>query len=120
MIHLNKQRLHRIIKESVNKVLNEGVYGYPDDIDMIILCAKNDRDCYDLYENLFRMVAKKYARGVELDVDFLANSSLMKKYQQFCFRKFKNEQGIITKSSPYNFRRYMAERMIEDIKLQQS
>ena len=61
------------------------------------------------------MLKKKHDKGVELSVDVLTNSSVMKKYQQFVFRKFRNEQPMITKETPYLFRKYIAEEMIERI-----
>lgn len=114
-IRLTENELKTMISESVKKVLKEGIYDYPDGIDHLILMAENDRECYDIFWNIVQMLKKKYDKGVELSVDLLTNSSIMKKYQQFVFRKYKNEQPMISKETPYLFRKYMAERMIDRI-----
>ena len=114
-IRLTENELRRMISESVKRVLNEGIYDYPDGIDHLILMAENDRECYDIFWNIVQMLKKKYDKGVELSVDLLTNSSIMKKYQQFVFRKYKSEQPMLSKETPYLFRKYMAERMIDRI-----
>jgi len=114
-ITLTESSLKRIISETVKRVLNEGIYDYPDGIDHLILLAENDRECYDIFWNIVQMLKKKYDKGVELSVDLLTNSSIMKKYQQFVFRKYKSEQPLLSKETPYLFRKYMAERMIDRI-----
>ena len=115
-IRLKENQLKQIIAESVRKVLNEGMYGYPDDCDQIILAYENDRECMSIYEDIMRMLLKKHKRGVELSFDALVNSSVMKKFQQFVFRKFKKYQDGMTSGTPYSFREYVANRMIEDIR----
>lgn len=114
-IRLTENELKTMISESVKKVLKEGIYDYPDGIDHLILMAENDRECYDIFWNIVQMLKKKYDKGVELSVDLLTNSSIMKKYQQFVFRKYKSEQPMLSKETPYLFRKYMAERMIDRI-----
>ena len=115
-IRLKENQLKQIIAESVRKVLNEGMYGYPDDCDQIILSYEHDRECMSIYEDIMRMLLKKHKRGVELSFDTLVNSSVMKKFQQFVFRKFKKYQDGMTSGTPYSFREYVANRMIEDIR----
>lgn len=114
-IRLTETDLKRMIAESVRNALNEGIYDYPDGIDHLIFLSENDRECYDLFWQIVQMLKKKHDKGVELSVDVLTNSSVMKKYQQFVFRKFRNEQPMITKETPYLFRKYIAEEMIERI-----
>lgn len=114
-IRLTESSLKRIISETVKRVLNEGIYDYPDGIDHLILLAENDRECYDIFWNIVQMLKKKYNKGVDLSIEVLANSSIMKKYQQFVFRKFRNEQPMLSKDTPRLFREYMAQRMIERI-----
>ena len=114
-IRLTESELRHMIAESVKRVLNEGIYDYPDGIDHLILLSENDRECYDIFWEIVKMLRKKFDKGLELSVEKLTNSSIMKKYQQFCFRKFKNEQGVISKDAPYQFRRYMSERIIDRI-----
>ncbi len=114
-IRLTENELRRMISESVKRILNEGIYDYPDGIDHLILLAENDRECYDIFWNIVQMLKKKYDKGAELSVDLLVNSSIMKKYQQFVFRKYKSEQPMLSKETPYLFRKYMAERMIDRI-----
>jgi len=114
-IRLTENELKTMISESVKKVLKEGIYDYPDGIDHLILLAENDRECYDIFWNIVQMLKKKYDKGVELSVDLLTNSSIMKKYQQFVFRKYKSEQPMLSEETPYLFRKYMAERMIDRI-----
>ena len=114
-IRLRESELRTIISESVKRILNEGIYDYPDGIDHLILLAENDRECYDIFWNIVQMLKKKYDKGAELSVDLLVNSSIMKKYQQFVFRKYKSEQPMLSKETPYLFRKYMAERMIDRI-----
>lgn len=113
---INEKRLNNIIAESIKSVLNEGAYGYPDTVDSILVCSENDRECYDIYAEIVRMLVKKHKNGVKLSREQLANSSVMKKYQQFCFRKFKSEQeDLDSRISPSAFRNYVANRMIDDI-----
>ena len=114
-IRLTENELRRMISESLKSVLNEGIYDYPDGIDHLILMAENDKECYDIFWNIVQMLKKKYDKGIELSVNLLTNSSIMKKYQQFVFRKYKSEQPMLGKETPYLFRKYMAERMIERI-----
>jgi hypothetical protein len=115
IIRLRESELRQMICESVKRVLNEGIYDYPDGIDHLILMAENDRECYDIFWNIVQMLKKKYDKGVDLSVDLLTNSSVMKKYQQFVFRKYKGEQPTLSKETPYLFRKYMAERIIDRI-----
>lgn len=110
-----KRRIRRIVSECTKKTLNEGIYDYPDGIDHLILLSENDRECHDIYWSIIQMLLKKVKKGVDLSVDILANSSIMKKYQQFVFRKFKNEQPNFDRNAPRAFREYIAERMIERI-----
>ena len=114
-IKLRESELKRIITESVKMVLSEGIYGYPDDCDQIILAYENDRECMRYFEDIARMLDKKYKRGVQLDVDLLVNSSVLKKFQQFVFKKFKQWQENVTRETPYNFRAYVANRLIEKV-----
>lgn len=114
-IKLRESELKRIITESVKMVLREGMYGYPDDCDQIILAYENDRECMRYFEDIARMLDKKYKRGVQLDVDLLVNSSVLKKFQQFVFKKFKQWQENMTRETPYNFRAYVANRLIEKV-----
>lgn len=118
IIRLTESDLHRIVKESVKKVINEGVYGYPDGIDGIILMVENDEEFYKIWNAIGNALTKKAAKGVELDVDKLANSSTFKKFQQMAFRKYYDErsEGFDKMTSPGIFRRYMAERMIDDVR----
>lgn len=110
-----EKTLKEFIDKSVRKALNEGIYNYPDGIDHLILLSENDKDCYDIFWNIVSVLKKKFDKGVELSIDKLVNSSIMKKYQQYCFRKFKHEQDVIGKDAPYQFRRYMSERIIDRI-----
>lgn len=113
------QKLRNIIKESVKRYLNEGVYDYPDYADIIILDAENDSELYNkFYWPMVLMLVKKIKKGVNLDKSVLADSSMLKKYQQLAFRKYRQEQmedGVYdAKISPKVFRDHVAERMIED------
>ena len=44
-IRLRESELRTIISESVKRILNEGIYDYPDGIDHLILLAENDLEC---------------------------------------------------------------------------
>lgn len=113
---INETRLNSIISETIKSVLNEGAYGYPDTVDGILLCSENDRECHNIYEEIVRMLVKKHKKGVKLSREHLANSNVMKKYQKFCFRKYKSEQeDLDSRLSPSTFRNYVANRMIDDI-----
>jgi len=116
---LNEAQLTKLVSNIATecvKRLNEGIYDYPDTIDQIILCAENDRECYDISWQLVQSLMKKVRKGVELSADQLSNSSWMKKFQQFCFRKFKQYQEDYDKAtSPKLFRDWWAEKMIEDV-----
>ena len=113
LIRLTESDLHKIVKKSVNKLINEGMYGYPDEIDQIILCAENDREWMAIYDNIARALLKKKNRGIDLSFDVLVNSSVFKKLQQLAFRKFKQYQDTpMSRTAPYEFRKYMANRML--------
>ena len=114
-IKLRESELKRIITESVKMVLREGMYGYPDDCDQIILAYENDRECMRYFEDIARIKKKKNKRGIQLDIDLLVNSSVLKKFQQFVFKKFKQWQENVTRETPYNFRAYVANRLIEKV-----
>ena len=120
--HFNERPDDNIVSEavtkSIRKVLREGIYDYPDGIDHIILLSENDRELYKWYEQMYNMLLKKALKGTELSVDILANSSMMKKYQQACFRKYKSEQaaeGMMNPDAPYQFRKYVSEKLITDV-----
>lgn len=118
---ISEKDLMNIISESIKEVWpgdeddEKGMYGYPKDIDALVLLTTNDKECMKRYDNIARAVKKKQDKGIELSVDILANSSVMKKLQQLAFRKFRSEQEGILPTTPYNFRRFMSERMIDDI-----
>lgn len=114
-IKLRESELKRIITESVKMILREGLYGYPDDCDQMILAFENDRECMRYFEDIARMLDKKYKRDIQLDIDLLVNSSVLKKFQQFVFKKFKQWQENMTRETPYNFRAYVANRLIEKV-----
>lgn len=115
-IRLSESQLRNVIAESVKSILNEGIYDYPDGIDHLIFLSENDSECYDILMDIVRMVKKKYDRGVEISSEVLADSSVMKKYQQFAFRKFRHEQPDISRLSPRMFREYVSENIVERIK----
>jgi hypothetical protein len=116
LIRLTEHDLHNVITECVQKVLNEGLFGYPDECDQIILSYQHDRESMDAYEAIVRQLLKKKNRGIELDFNVLVNSSVMKHFQQFVFSKFKQYQDTpITRNTPYIFREYVAKRMIEQV-----
>ena len=94
-IRLTESSLKRIISETVKRILNEGIYDYPDGIDHLILLAESDRECCDIFWDIVQMLKKKYNKGVDLSLEVLTNSSIMKQYQQFVFRKFRNEQPML-------------------------
>ena len=115
-IRLTESELRNLISESVVKILNEGMYGFPDDCDQIILAYQHDRECMNLYENIIRMLLKKRKSVDNLSFDILVNSSIMKKFQQFVFKKFKQYQDTpMSKNTPYTFREYVANRMLDQI-----
>lgn len=118
-IKLNEQQLMSVITESVNRILNEGAYGYPDGIDGVILFAENDRECYDVYSAIAHMLVKHHKRGEEITVERLVNSSAMKKYQQLAFRRYMAEMSDVEdrniNPNPFEFRKYMSERMIDEV-----
>lgn len=115
IVRLTENDVHKIVMESVKRIMNEGIYGYPDTVDQIILSFEHDRDCMKIYEDIIRMLTKKAKRGVELDFNLLVNSSVMKKFQQMAFAKFKKYQDDLAKDSPYIFRKYVAEKMLMDV-----
>lgn len=114
-VTINERMLHSIISESVRRILREGIYDYPDGIDHLIFLAENDGECYRIYWSIVEMLKRKKEKGVDLSPEILANSSVMKRYQQFVFRKFRNEQPSLTRQTPGMFREYMAEMMVDRI-----
>lgn len=115
-VKLTEEGLKNLISKSINGIINEGMYGYPDDCDQIILAYQHDRESMELYESIIQTLLKKRKKGVNLSFDVLVNSGVMKKFQQYVFRKFKQYQDTpMLKSTPYTFREYVANRMIEQI-----
>lgn len=98
------------------KYLQEGAYGYPDTIDGILLLSENDRECHDMYSQIAKAVNKIYKRDAKVSFERLVDSSVMKKYQQMCFRKFGKEQPDVNRTeSPKRFRAYVAKKMIDEV-----
>ena len=96
--------------------VNEGAYGYPDTIDGIVLCSDNDRELHEMYTGIAKACAKLYKKNTQLSLERLMDSSVMKKYQQACFRKYANEQEDLDRmKSPSLFRRFIADRIIEEV-----
>lgn len=115
---IKESNLRKIIRESIDRVLTEeGVYGYPDTVDMIILDTECDRELWlGYYEPLVKALVKKANKGVELSKERLANSSFMKKFQQAAFRKFAYDQDNLDRAnSPRIFREYMADKMLNSL-----
>lgn len=116
IVKLTEEGLKNLISKSINGIINEGMYGYPDDCDQIILAYQHDRESMELYESIIQTLLKKRKKGVNLSFDVLVNSGVMKKFQQYVFRKFKQYQDTpMLRSTPYTFREYVANRMIEQI-----
>ena len=98
------------------KYIQEGAYGYPDTIDTILLLSENDRECYNMYSQIAKAVNKIYKRDAKVTFERLVDSSVMKKYQQMCFRKFGKEQPDVNRTeSPKRFRAYVAKKMIDEV-----
>lgn len=120
VIKLTESDLHKMIYRLINEELDtNGWYGYPEGVDDVILTAENDRDCSNYYMGIARMVQKHFNRGEDISVERLVNSSVMKRYQQICFKKYRETtsgDGRNTRPSPFIFRQFMAQRMINDIK----
>ena len=115
-IRLSEDKLCEMISESVNRIISEGAYGYPDGIDDIILFWENDRALQDWNFNLCNALQKKRARGQEISADILANSSVMAKIQQETFRRYRQEWGgRNTNPNPRAFRQFLANRMVERV-----
>lgn len=96
--------------------LNEGIYDYPDGIDHIIFLSENDRELYDEYCQIAKACMKLYKKDVQLTLEHLMESSIMKKYQQHCFKKYaKEQQGLDRMNSPREFRRFIAEKIIDEV-----
>lgn len=119
VIKLTESDLHKMIYRAINEELDtNGWYGYPEGVDDVILTVENDRDCQDYYMGIARMLQKRHNRGEELSFDRLVNSSVMKRYQQICFRKYREITGGDGRNSrpiPLLFRQFMAQRMIRQI-----
>lgn len=114
--NVSESKLDNAIRKSIKKVLNEGIYGYPDGIDHIILLSENDRELYDEYRQIAKACMKLYKKDVQLSLERLMESSIMKRYQQHCFRKYaKEQQGLDRMNSPREFRRFIAEKIIDEV-----
>lgn len=116
VVKCNKSKIKQIVKESIRRIINEGVYGYPDTVDSIILCSENDRQLYDEYSQIAKAVNKIHNRGKEVTAERLVDSSILKKYQQHCFRKYGTENpDLDRKNSPRIFREFIANKIIDEV-----
>lgn len=119
-IKLRESDLHKIIYRAINEELDaNGWYGYPEGVDDVILTVENDRDCYNYYQGIANMVKKHFTRGEDITVERLVNSPVMKRFQQICFKKYReitNGDGRNARPVPLLFRQFMAQRMINQIK----
>lgn len=118
IITLTEAQLHKLIRKAINEELDtNGCYGYPEGVDDVILTAENDRECSDYYDGIVKMLLKRHRRGEELTVERLVNSSVLKRYQQICFKKYQElGGGRNTRPIPLLFRQFIAQRMIKQIK----
>lgn len=114
--NVSESKLNTAIQKSIKKVLNEGIYDYPDGIDHIIFLSENDRELYEEYQQIAKACMKLYKKDVQLTLERLMESSIMKRYQQHCFRKYaKEQQGLDRMNSPREFRRFIAEKIIDEV-----
>ncbi len=114
--NVSESKLNTVIQKFIKKVLNEGIYDYPDGIDSIIFLSENDRELYKEYRQIAKACMKLYKKDVQLTLERLMESSIMKKYQQHCFKKYAREQqGLDRTNSPREFRRFIAEKIIDEV-----
>jgi len=114
--NVSESKLDNAIQKSIKKVLNEGIYDYPDGIDYIIFLSENDRELYEEYRQIAKACMKLYKKDVQLSLEHLMESSIMKRYQQHCFKKYaKEQQGLDRMNSPREFRRFIAEKIIDEV-----
>lgn len=119
-IRLTEQGLNKIISESVIRTLNEmqtpeldsnGACGLPEGIDDVIMTCSSDRSSMNEYEKVAQAVYNVKNRGKELSVEYLANSSIMKRLQQIWFRYYKEityGEGRNINPNPAKLRLYLA------------
>ena len=108
--------INKRMEKLTKKGLNEGIYDYPDGIDHIIFLSENDRELYDEYRQIAKACMKLYKKDVQLTLERLMESSIMKRYQQHCFKKYaKEQQGLDRMNSPREFRRFIAEKIIDEV-----
>lgn len=86
-IKLNESQLRNIIKESIKKVLKENTGS----LDDLILYARNDRKIYDALYLVKSALLKKVKSGVTSDRNQLADSSTLRKIQQFAIKNYSKE-----------------------------
>lgn len=114
--NVSESKLNTAIQKSIKKVLNEGIYDYPDGIDHIIFLSENDRELYEEYQQIAKACMKLHKKDVQLTLERLMESSIMKRYQQHCFKKYaKEQQGLDRMNSPREFRRFIAEKIIDEV-----
>lgn len=110
--------IRRVVSEVISESISDdsGIYGWPAGIDYLMLGWKNDRDCCDLFWEIVKACRKVHDRGVELSVDRLANSSMMRKWQALVCSKFSGDQpGYDRRTTPSMLRRYCADEAISRI-----
>lgn len=114
--NVSEAKQNSAIQKSIKKVLNEGIYDYPDGIDHIIFLSENDRELYEEYQQIAKACMKLHKKDVQLTLERLMESSIMKRYQQHCFKKYaKEQQGLDRMNSPREFRRFIAEKIIDEV-----
>lgn len=116
LIRLTESDLHRIVSESVKKVLNEDYEGLSHNAwNLYLMLENNDGMWFNWLQNA---LLKKAKRGAELSVEQLANSSVVKtKIREYAKEMIENEynDGPITQEDKRTAALQFAERMLTSV-----
>ena len=121
VIKLTESELKHIIKESVERILEESKYaGMDDSWSDVAVFGENERDIYDMLWRVKEALQKKIARGEEVSKDRLANSSILFRAAQISLKRF-NEYNKEADMPPFvmdneakrGLREYYAQKILD-------
>ena len=106
---MKQEELVKLIKEGIEKVLNENI----GNLDDLILYAENNSDIYNTLYWVEQALLKKVKRGIVPDREHLIDCSTLRKIQQYAVKQYSKEVTPIYLTSEE--KRQLREKFADDI-----